>query len=199
MKPTVKTYESNYVTPEFILNYPYVFEPTKDLSGKENYSITMVFEVDEDLKQLASKVMGIAKTHFKVDPSALTLPLRNNKDLTENALKKNPIYKDKIIAVAKNKRSKPGVIRADKTLVEDSAKQEIYSGCICRASISIFAYEMGSSKGISFGLNHLVKIRDGEPLYAAGPSVFEAFDEVLETKTTFENVADDTFEDLLSA
>lgn len=39
---------------------------------------------------------------------------------------------------------------------------EIYGGCYCRAQLNGYAYEKGQNKGVSFGLLHLQKIKDGE-------------------------------------
>ena len=58
-------------------------------------------------------------------------------------------------------QQKPGVVDADVQPILDST--EIYSGCYARASLNAFPYK-GKSNGVSFGLNHLQKIADGEPL-----------------------------------
>lgn len=58
--------------------------------------------------------------------------------------------------------NKPGVVDANVQPVMDS--NEVYSGCYARASLNAFAYKSPVSKGVSFGLNHVQKLRDGEPL-----------------------------------
>jgi hypothetical protein len=39
---------------------------------------------------------------------------------------------------------------------------EVYSGCYARVSINAFAYNTNGNRGISFGLNHVQKTRDGD-------------------------------------
>ena len=43
-------------------------------------------------------------------------------------------------------------------------RSEFYSGCYGRASITFFAFNSNGNRGIACGLNHLQKLRDGEPL-----------------------------------
>lgn len=40
---------------------------------------------------------------------------------------------------------------------------EVYSGVYARASVNFYAYNVNGSRGIACGLNHLQKVRDGEP------------------------------------
>lgn len=57
------------------------------------------------------------------------------------------------------------------------APQVIYSGCYCLATVTAFAYNK-KTKGVSFGLQSVRKIRDGEPL-ASG---FNAEDDYADVK-----------------
>ena len=43
-------------------------------------------------------------------------------------------------------------------------KTDLYSGCYARVGINPYAYNYQGKKGISFGLNTIQKLRDGEPL-----------------------------------
>ena len=43
-------------------------------------------------------------------------------------------------------------------------RSEVYSGVYGRASITFYAFNSNGNRGIACGLNHLQKIRDGEPL-----------------------------------
>ena len=42
-------------------------------------------------------------------------------------------------------------------------QDEIYGGCYCKAQLNAYAYEQAGNRGISFGLLHLQKVKDGEP------------------------------------
>ena len=56
----------------------------------------------------------------------------------------------------------PGIVDANRQPVLEHS--EVYSGVYGRASITLFAFNSGGSRGIACGLNNLQKLRDGEPL-----------------------------------
>jgi hypothetical protein len=43
-------------------------------------------------------------------------------------------------------------------------QEELYSGCYGHASITFFAFNTSGNKGVACGLNHLMKVKDGESL-----------------------------------
>ena len=43
-------------------------------------------------------------------------------------------------------------------------ESEIYSGCYGKVSLRAFAYDQKGNKGVSFGLQNVQKVRDGESL-----------------------------------
>ncbi len=57
---------------------------------------------------------------------------------------------------------KPVLVYSDKTPL--TAETELYSGCYARAIINFYAYDFRGSKGITAGLNGVMKLEDGEPL-----------------------------------
>ena len=61
-----------------------------------------------------------------------------------------------------NATSAPGIVDADRNPI--LTRSEVYSGVYGRASISFYAFNSSSNKGIACGLNNLQKILDGEPL-----------------------------------
>lgn len=72
---------------------------------------------------------------------------------------------------------KPEILKASHGEVVDIVdSKEFYSGCICKADISIYPYNSGGSKGIAIGLNSLFKISDGTRLdgRSSGKSAFKA-------------------------
>lgn len=54
------------------------------------------------------------------------------------------------------------IVYGDKTPITDP--QELYSGCYGRAIINFYVYDTQGNKGISAGLNGVMKLYDGEPL-----------------------------------
>jgi hypothetical protein len=57
---------------------------------------------------------------------------------------------------------KPGVVDANVSPILDP--KEIYSGVIVRVALRAFSYDMGGNRGVSFGLQNLQKLDDGEPI-----------------------------------
>ena len=66
-------------------------------------------------------------------------------------------------------KTKPGIVDKDVDPILDST--EVYSGCFARVSINAFAYNKQGNRGISFGLNHVQKLADGD--YLGGRSKAE--------------------------
>jgi hypothetical protein len=42
-------------------------------------------------------------------------------------------------------------------------KDEFYAGCFARATIRAFAYDKNGNKGVSFALQNVQKLKNGEP------------------------------------
>jgi hypothetical protein len=68
-----------------------------------------------------------------------------------------------MVSVRVASSNRPAVFGPDLSVIVD--KNEVYSGCYVRASISAFAWhhQKTGNKGVSFGLLGLQKVRDGEP------------------------------------
>ena len=59
-------------------------------------------------------------------------------------------------------KTRPGIVDEDLNAVLDPT--QVYSGCYARVSINAFPYSNSGNKGISFGLNNVQFLQDGEPL-----------------------------------
>ncbi len=59
-------------------------------------------------------------------------------------------------------KNPPVIVDGDKLPITDP--QELYSGCYGRAIINFYVYDTQGSKGVSAGLNGIMKLYDGEPL-----------------------------------
>jgi hypothetical protein len=59
-------------------------------------------------------------------------------------------------------KTKPGVVDAQVQPILDPT--EVYSGCYARVSINAFPFNTSGNRGVSFGLNHVQKLGEGEPL-----------------------------------
>lgn len=65
-----------------------------------------------------------------------------------------------VITVSSN--NKPVIVDANKVPITEPT--ELYSGCYGRAIINFYVYDTNGNKGITAGLNGIMKLYDGEPL-----------------------------------
>lgn len=177
------------ITPVFRASFVNVFTPRKnEQSGKEEYSIKMIFEKTEDFTELKKIIQEAIRNKWGTNPpKGLKLPL---KDGNAGDTEKYPEDKDMIIANAKTLIAPPGVVNAQCQPIIDP--KEVYSGCYMRASLTAYAYDKGGGKGVAFGLQNLMKVRDGEPLSsrAAAEDDFAAFASAAENTATSDDLAD---------
>lgn len=146
--------------------YASVFEPTALNEGDTpKYSICILISKDDKVtldkikKAIdAAKEAGKAKLADKNGriPNNIKLPLRDGDDERSD----DPAFENCYFLNASSNR-KPAIVNAD--LEPIMSRDEFYSGCYGRASISFYAFNV-QSKGIACGLNNLQKLSDGEPL-----------------------------------
>lgn len=154
-KPTV-------VTPEFRVNFPNLFEATKE--GK--FGLTMMFEKSTDLTALKKLIKDTATAKWGAKlPANLDICLKDGdtKKTKEGTLSKEkyPIFAGKIIANASTK-FQPEVVGPDKQDI--LVKEEIYSGCYARAVVTAYPWEKNGGKGVNLNVLAVQKTRDGEKL-----------------------------------
>lgn len=166
--------------------------PTKVITGKVRLSYAHLFEpfsTQPDQEPKFSCVLLIPKTDVETiaklreaQATALeagkvkfggTIP-KNWKDTikdgdVEGDLERNPEYEGHLYMTVSSK-TRPGIVDQAVQPIMDSS--EVYSGCYARVSINAFAFNQQGNKGVSFGLNHVMKIADGE--YLGGRSRVEA-------------------------
>lgn len=170
-------------TPKFRVSFPHVFEKHTGFKGQEpKYSISMLFDKATDLKELKRAANNAAIEAWGKDtsqwPEEYKKPFRDgDKDPKKRG---KPEYKN-VIFVGASSNQKPQVIGPLKVegqfphLTKDDG--EFYPGCYARATLIAFAYDTGGNVGISFALQNIQKLEDGENL-SGRKSADEEFDEV---------------------
>lgn len=174
--------DTKVVTGTVRLSYVHLFEPyTQDSDAEEKYSCVILIP-KSDKKTLAKidkaiKAAAEAGKNSKFDgkiPNNLQITLHDGDE--EGDLDKNPEYEGHMFMSISSK-TKPGIVDADVNPILDST--EVYSGAYARVSINAFPYNYKGKKGVSFGLNHVQKVKDGD--YLGGRSRaeddFEALDD----------------------
>lgn len=174
-----KQTENKVMTPEFRLCFPALFEPKSfDTSQNANakYSMVMVFPKSADIRALkeAAATAILAKWPDKASrPKNLKSPFRDGgeKEDWEG-------FGPETIFITASTKSPPGIVDQKRQPIIDS--KEIYAGCYCRATLVPWAYDKAGNRGVSFWINNVQKLRDGESLSGrvAAANDFDATEEV---------------------
>lgn len=168
------------VTPEFRLSFPAVWEPKASFKGTDpKYSIRMLFAKTEDIRELKKLAFDTIVGQWGNDKAKWPGNLRtlNLGTFLSTTGKDGWPFRDGdsqsydgyagCVVVGATAKDRPGVV--DNKLKPIIDKDDLYAGCYCRASITAFAFEKRNeqgviiSQGVSFGLQNLMKTRDGEP------------------------------------
>ena len=148
-------------TPLFRASYCAVFEPKAFKDQEPKYSLTMLFEKSEDLKELkrAAHNAKIEKWGPKEKwPKNLKSPFRDG----DADKPDSPEYADKIFVSARSKEAPQVVDRNPK--IRLLTTEDFYSGFFARATLIAFAYDTAGNKGVSFALQNVQKWKDGPKL-----------------------------------
>lgn len=155
------------------LSYCHVFEPydhNGDASAAK-YQVTLLIPKDDEKTLNAIKAAIKAAAEAGKDskfggriPSPLKHTLRDG-DSDDAAFDKEGNPKEGYpghMFMRVSSTSKPGVVDGNLNPIMDSS--EVYSGCYANVSIGAYAYNTNGNKGITFGLNNIRKVADGDSL-----------------------------------
>jgi hypothetical protein len=155
------------VTGKVRLSYVHLFEPYAQDSDDEPKFSCVILIPKSDKKTLskikaATDAAAEAGKHTKFEgkiPTNLQTTLHDGDE--EGDLEKNPEYEGHMFMSISSK-TRPGIVDSAVNDILDST--EVYSGCYARVSINAFPYNYKGKKGVSFGLNHVQKVADGDYL-----------------------------------
>lgn len=181
------------ITPIMRPSFVNIIEPRDFDDGKKpKYTMAIAIPKTEKtfLKELDAEVERVAKDKWTKIPVKMQSVIRNGDEENEDG--ERPEFANCVIFNCSSTR-KPGIVvkkdDADDRQAElpplpkledylfatgKDVEQVIYSGMECRASINVFAYEFQGRKGISVGLNNVMKTGDNEP-YAGGATAESDF------------------------
>ena len=149
-------------TPVFRSTYAFVFEPRETPNGEMKYQVCMIFPKDkfDDLVPVIQAIANAAAKKFGPNtskwPKTLKCPLRDG-DEERDA----PEYNSALFMNSGSK-NKPGVV--DRQLNPLMSTDEFYSGCMARASLTFYGYDVSGNKGVGTGLNNLLFWEDAKRL-----------------------------------
>lgn len=151
------------VTGKVRLSYAHIWEPASINGSDEKYSVSLIIpKSDTKTVEAIQKAIEQAKQDGKAKfggkiPATLRLPLRDGDiERPDDDAYTNSYF------INANSKDKPQIV--DKNVQPILDRNEVYSGCYARVSISIYPYNANGNKGIACGLGNIQKIADGEPL-----------------------------------
>lgn len=180
MKNALKKFTDTNIRFNCRFSYAAVFEPKQTPSGAMKYSCCLLIPKSDTatLKAIneaidAAKELGKGMWGGKIPPT-LKIILRDGD--TDHPDDEN--YAGMMFLNASSNR-KPGVKLVDSGMMVDALDDsEFYSGCYGAAEVNFYPYAEGGSKGVSAGLNNVIKLEDGEKM-AGGMSADDAFGDLV--------------------
>lgn len=152
-------------TPKFRVAFPNVFVAVAPPgSEKKKYSVTMLFTPagfsvkDKELwvkMKKSAEAVAIEKWP-KGMPKNLVNPFKDGMEKQEY-----DGYGAGVIFLNASTQQRPGLVDGNKVKIEDAS--EFYGGCYAVATINAYAWEFMGKCGVSFGLQNLQKVGEGEP------------------------------------
>jgi len=167
------------ITPEFRVSFPHVFKAHAFQDQEPKFRLTMLFDKAADLsamKQLASNA-AVEKWGKKI-PADLRSPFRDGSE------KEDLEGYEGMVFINATSKQKPGVV--DENVQDIMDETEFYAGCYARATVTAYAYDAMGNRGVSFGLQNVQKLRDGEP-FSGRTKASDDFDAVVKPGAPVDN------------
>ena len=154
---------SNLTTAEVRLSYVNVFKAVSSNGSAPRFSVTLLIP--------KSDTNTMAKINAAIEEPAQD-GVRPSDDMP---------YGDEckghwIITANANEDRPPAVVGLDRQPIIDQS--QVYSGMYGYVNVNFFAYNSNGRKGIGWGLNAIMKSRDGEVLGGGRPSVDAMFGDI---------------------
>jgi len=158
------------VTPPFRVSFPNLFEARSVDGGKPKYGLSAIWTPSEftasdkkKWKAILGAMDAEAQSRFK--KGLKELPANVKKGIRDGEEKNLEGYGSGTKFANLTSQQRPGVVDLNKDKIgpEEGNADEIYPGCFCRATVTVYSYD-NKGKGIALGLMNVQKIKDGERL-----------------------------------
>lgn len=168
------------MTPQATLSYPHLVTPqaADNGQGKPKYSCALVFPAGADLAALRAAALEAARAKWGavIKAGNQSIPIEKAFDLRllrspfrDDAVAKG--YPEGSIFLNVRTEQQPGCVFGyagtdgkPARMTIEQVKAEMYAGARVRATVAAFAYEQQGNKGVSFALNNLQKLAEGDRL-----------------------------------
>lgn len=165
------------------LSYCNLFTPRKaEGAEKEAYSVCLI--IPKDNQQCLDRIKNaikVAKQESaglfggKVPAGLKTCINDGDEKRADDAAFENCYY------INVKSMRKPGLfklgpkVNGSQTYTPITDEEELYSGCYAYAKVRFYGYNRNGNKGIACGLEHVIKVKDGERLGGGVEDVNKAF------------------------
>lgn len=155
------------ITPIATLSFPALFVARKvnqnDPNEQAKFSAALIFDEEaqgsEQYKALKEAALNAAIETFGPDAPAKIKAGQLKWPFLPGPKAQAP---EGTTVIRARTTRQPGVVDGSLTPVTDPTR--VYAGCKVRASLGVFAYNQPTNKGVSFGLNNIQFLADGERL-----------------------------------
>jgi hypothetical protein len=190
-KMTTKTEpkkSTHYLSPICRVSFCNVWKPRE---GTETYDMVLIMDRPTDLSKkdkerwnkIKQLLIDTKKDKWPKLSTPVTGPIRTAKGYKADDFFSDPVdaekypeYKDKIILKVTSKGRAPEIVGPDKEEIINKA--DFYSGCYAIVSVTAFAWENSGKKGVSLGMQHIMKVKDGTPFVGSATTAAKAFEEI---------------------
>ena len=158
-----------YVSPVFRLSFPALFEAESYDGGAPKFGCSAVWTPskfsDKDKKRWKAMLGALdAESKVRFKKAWKDLPANIKRGLRDGAEKADMEgYGDGTYFASLSTKMRPGVVDKDRDPIEPGNTDEIYPGCYCRATVTVYSYD-NKGKGVALGLMNIQKVADGERL-----------------------------------
>ena len=161
-------------TPVGIASFPALFTPVGFNGSPEKFSVTLIYDKDEDLSSLKKACdAALAKKYPNGAPANVQMPVKDgDTKLDANGNVRPEFAGKKFITATCKAEDRPKVVNGELQPIIDAS--EIYGGCELRVSVNVFAWEHMGKRGCSLYLSNAQKTGDSDP-FGANTSVESDF------------------------
>ncbi len=180
------------ITPVVRLSFPRLFTPRayqNDEKTAKYYSCDLIFDkaqLDEKYEGKKTQTVSVREainnaivdywgTDKKKYPATLVRPIKKgDESINKQTEEPNAGYAGKFyISCKTGEKMPPKVVDLTGRALEE---KDVYGGCFVRACLVANAYGVGT-KGVTFYLNQIMKVKDGEPFGGSPRDVFDFGDD----------------------
>jgi len=178
--------KTRLVTPEGILMWAHLFRAKAQKKGGDKFQCDVVFSPEAmqtpEFAALKAEAQKVAIERFGERLKGLIAAEKfispfwpNSRKINAETGKLPEGYPEGGCFITIKSDYRPGVGKlTPQGIVAVIDENDVYPGCIVRASVHAWSYD-NESKGVSFGLNSILKVRDGKSLAGNAGDVTQDF------------------------